>query len=123
MPCVLIVEDDEDVREMLRTILETEGYDAVVAGNGAEALQLMQQRRPCVVLLDLMMPVMDGWEFRERQLATTAFADVPVVCLTAVYDTVSASEILRAPCLHKPVDMDALLDRLDGLCMHGGGDQ
>lgn len=116
MPCVLVVEDDMDVREMLRTILETEGYETVVAANGAEALEAMQQRTPCVVLLDLMMPVMDGWTFRQRQLATPEFADVPVICLTAVYDPQAASHALRAPCLHKPVEMDALLDRVEQAC-------
>jgi CheY-like chemotaxis protein len=116
MPCVLVVEDDADVREMLRTILETEGYDTLVAANGAEALEAMQQRRPCVVLLDLMMPVMDGWTFRERQLGMPAFAEVPVICLTAVYDPQAASQALHAPCLHKPVEMDALLDRVEQAC-------
>ena len=116
MPCVLVVEDDADVRDMLRTILETEGYETIVAANGAEALEAMQERKPCVVLLDLMMPVMDGWTFRERQLDIPQFADVPVICLTAVYDPQAASQALQAPCLHKPVEMDALLDRVEQAC-------
>ena len=120
MPCVLVVEDDADVRDMLRTILETEGYDTVVAANGLEALDAMQERTPCVVLLDLMMPVMDGWTFRERQLGIPEFAGVPVICLTAVYDPAAASQALQAPCLHKPIEMDALLDRVEQACWSNG---
>ena len=120
MPCVLVVEDDADVRDMLRTILETEGYETVVAANGAEALEAMHSHTPCVVLLDLMMPVMDGWTFRQRQLGIPEFAEVPVICLTAVYDPEAASQALRAPCLHKPVEMDALLDRVEQACWRSG---
>ena len=61
MPCVLIVEDEPDVREFMEVLLQTSGYETMSAPNGLEALQRMRARRPCVVLLDLMMPVMNGW--------------------------------------------------------------
>ena len=119
MPCVLVVEDEPDVRELLEVMLQAEGYDTLAAPNGAAALDAMQRRKPCVVLLDMMMPVMDGWTFRERQLANPPLADVPVICVTAMYDPARVSETLHVPCLEKPVDMDALLDRVRRACSRG----
>ena len=69
MPCVLIVEDDADIREFMQFLLSASGYETMTAANGEEALHRMRERRPCMVLLDLMMPVMDGFDFRARQLA------------------------------------------------------
>ena len=67
MPHVLIVEDDPDVREMLELVLQTSGYTTDTAANGQQALERVHERRPCLIVLDLMMPVMSGWEFRERR--------------------------------------------------------
>src|SRR3982750_3855302 len=83
-PCVLIVEDDTDVREMMDLLLTSMGYRTVTAANGAVALERLRQDRPCMVLLDLMMPVMTGWEFRERQLNDPLLASIPVLCMSAV---------------------------------------
>jgi len=115
---VLVVEDDADFREALVTALEHEGYEVIAAVNGAAALQLLQWRIvPSVVLLDLMMPVMDGRTFRERQLADPALASIPVIVLSA---DAQAAELAATPGVHavlsKPVDFDALLRALDGLC-------
>ena len=78
MACVLIVEDDEDVREFMDILLSSSGYQTATARNGAEALEAVRQTHPCLVLLDLMMPVMDGWTFRDRQLADPEFRrDLP----------------------------------------------
>ena len=60
---ILVVDDDEDIRETLRVILELEDYQVLVASNGREALEVMRTNRPQLILLDLMMPVLDGWEF------------------------------------------------------------
>src|SRR5687768_603573 len=82
---ILIVEDDRATREGLVQLLELEGYDAVAVRDGAEALRLLEDEGliPCIILLDLMMPVVDGWEFRKRQLRNEAIASIPVVVLTA----------------------------------------
>ena len=64
----LIVEDDPDIRDFMQLLLSTSGYETMTAANGEQALDLMRQRKPCIVLLDLMMPVMDGFGFRARQL-------------------------------------------------------
>ena len=70
-PCggILVVDDDPDIRDSLREVLEDEGYDVSCVGNGREALDHLKAAspRPCVILLDLMMPVMDGWQFRKEQ--------------------------------------------------------
>src|SRR6476646_6367807 len=77
---ILIVDDDKDVRSALAELLEGEGYAVAGAHNGHEALQLMRAGlHPAVILLDLMMPVMDGWDFRSEQQRDPAFAGVPVV--------------------------------------------
>jgi CheY-like chemotaxis protein len=116
MACVLIVEDDPDVREFMELLLQSSGYETMSAPNGLEALAQMRQRRPCVVLLDLMMPVMNGWEFRERQLAETAIRDVPVVCVSAVFDPHQVVQRLRVPCVRKPVEFPELLQKVEHAC-------
>ncbi len=119
MSHVLIVEDDPDVRDMLQTLLRTHGYSTEVAVNGRDALIRAEQELPCLILLDLMMPVMTGWEFRERQLADSTIADVPVVCLSAVYDHTMVTERLKVPCLSKPLDFDELLACVAAHCDPG----
>jgi CheY-like chemotaxis protein len=116
MPCVLIVEDDTDVREFMDVLLTTHGFETMTAANGREALERMRARRPCLVLLDLMMPVMDGWQFRAEQLSEPALADVPVICVTAVAEHSERLERLQAPCLQKPVEFQTLLDVVEGAC-------
>ena len=81
---VLIIDDDLPVRTALKELFETEGYAVALAANGHAALNhLRKGLRPCAILLDLMMPVMDGWDFRNEQLADPALKDLPVVILTA----------------------------------------
>jgi CheY-like chemotaxis protein len=120
MACVLVVEDDKDVREMLDLLLTTSGYETMTAENGAIALQKMRERRPCVVLLDLMMPVMNGWRFREQQLADPTLAPVPVVCVSAVHQPREVEKQLQIPCLGKPVDFGELLDEVRAACAPTG---
>jgi CheY-like chemotaxis protein len=117
VPCVLIVEDDADVREFMNVLLSHSGFETVTATNGAEALQVVRERRPCLVLLDLMMPVMDGWTFRAKQLEDPAIADVPVVCLTALSEGQQLTERLHARCLKKPVEFGDLLDEVRRACI------
>jgi CheY-like chemotaxis protein len=116
MPCVLIVEDDDEVREMLALLLRGESYEVMTATNGAEALNIMRQRRPCLVLLDLMMPVMNGWDFRRSQLSDPDLADVPVICLTAVFDPARVGEELSVRCYSKPVALDDVLMEVAAVC-------
>jgi CheY-like chemotaxis protein len=113
---VLIVEDDADLREMMAQLLSLEGFQTAAVGNGREALEYLQRREsPDVILLDLMMPVMDGWEFRRRQQADPALARVPVIVLSALDQSrtrgVSASAFLK-----KPLDFDRLLQLVRSYC-------
>jgi CheY-like chemotaxis protein len=116
MPTVLVVDDDTDVREMLELFLTHSGFEIRSAANGAQALERMREKRPCVVLLDLMMPVMTGWQFRERQLEDPALASVPVVVITAAYDHKSVGRQLGLQCLSKPVDLEELVTIVHQAC-------
>jgi CheY-like chemotaxis protein len=110
VPNVLVVEDHADLREMLAVLLEAEGYVVRTARNGAEALTSLEEARPAVILLDLMMPVMTGDEFRQRQLADPRYRDVPVICMTAAHDGRERAESIHADqYFQKPVDFDRLL--------------
>jgi len=117
---VLIVEDDADLREMMAQLLSLEGYRAETAPNGRDALRYLERGdRPDVILLDLMMPVMDGWEFRRRQVADPTIATVPVVVLSAV-DPARARDLEGAAFLKKPLDFDHLLALVRRFCVPTG---
>jgi CheY-like chemotaxis protein len=110
LPPVLIVEDDPDSRNMLAALLGLHGYRTVTAANGLEALELARRERPVVILLDLMMPVMDGQTFRREQLSDATLAAIPVVVLSAHAQTAELSrELGVATHLLKPFDLDQLL--------------
>src|SRR5262252_8539464 len=106
---VLIVEDDEDLREMMAQLLTLEGFQTATVANGREALDYLHHTsKPDVILLDLMMPVMDGWEFRRQQQADPALAGVPVIVLSAL-DPKRTADVSAAAFLKKPLDFDRLL--------------
>jgi CheY-like chemotaxis protein len=120
MPLVLIVDDDFRIRALMARLLETSGFTAVEAANGREALDIMRQRRPCVILLDLQMPIMDGWEFRRQQLADPELADVPVICVTGYYDSSDLFRREGVKCFTKPVQLSALLNAIREVCRSEG---
>jgi len=110
---VLVVEDDFDVLLAIGTILEEAGYEVLRAANGVEALgQLGDRKGRCdLILLDLMMPVMNGWDFRHKQKDTPAFAGIPVLLMSAGAHMATVSGDLDAVgYLTKPVEMSDLLD-------------
>lgn len=108
MTAVLLVEDDPDSREALAALLEMSGRVVRSAGNGREAIeQLEKGLRPSVILLDLMMPVMNGWEFLEARARGPAWAAIPVIVLSAAAIDGKISS-LGVPYLRKPIDPDAL---------------
>ena len=113
---VLIVEDDSDLREMMAQLLALEGYRAETVANGRDALDYLQKGDvPRLILLDLMMPVMDGWEFRRRQKQNPELKDVPVVVLSAL-DQSRAADLTDASFLKKPLDFDRLLELVRRYC-------
>jgi CheY-like chemotaxis protein len=115
---VLLVDDDPDVRETVAALLELEGYRVTVAVNGQEALCLLQiGPPPSLILLDLLMPVMDGFEFRRHQRAHPAWASLPTVVMTAVDDPVIETSMVGAvECLTKPFDVAHLLALVARFC-------
>ncbi|HWN70917.1 MAG TPA: response regulator [Haliangium sp.] len=116
---VLVVEDDRDVREAILEVLEDNAYRAVAASNGQEGLETLRAAagKPCLILLDLMMPVMDGWGFRAAQKGDTELGSIPVVVLTAHASAPqTAQDMEAAGFLKKPVRLDALLDTVQRYC-------
>ena len=119
MPQVLIVDDDEAVRRLLELLLKTAGYDTVTATNGVEGLEQMRRQLPCLVLLDIKMPEMDGFEFRRQQLADPHLAHVPVVCLTGHYEPEQVALQLGGACLKKPLHFPDVKDAVEAKCGPG----
>jgi CheY-like chemotaxis protein len=114
---ILIVEDEKDIRETLQEVLRLEGYKTFTASNGREALDMLPTiPRPCLILLDLMMPVMNGWEFlqEQRMNGDMTIATIPVVVVSAAGD--KAKNTQTAGFIKKPVELDALLDTVKKYC-------
>jgi two-component system chemotaxis response regulator CheY len=108
-PCILVVEDDDSIRDLVDLVLSGAGYEVLTATDGAAALQVVRTARPDLVLLDMRMPIMDGWEFARRYRARPE-PHAPIVVLTAARDAaVRAAEIHANGYLGKPFDVDELL--------------
>ena len=115
---ILVVEDDDDIRDSLKELLEEEGYQVDTAANGEQALNRLRGEAPQLILLDLMMPVMDGWEFRRHQKADPEMSQVPVIVLSAL-DQGRAAGLDPAAFLKKPLDFDRLLQLVRHYCSDG----
>jgi CheY-like chemotaxis protein len=115
---VLVVDDDRDIRDSLVEVLEDQGYLALGAANGVEALEVMRTsaKLPCLILLDLMMPMMDGWEFRAAQLANPAWTQIPVIVISAYADVDAQARALAAEHLRKPLAARLLLEAVRRHC-------
>ncbi len=120
---VLIVEDDRDTREMLAALLGLEGFCAISAEDGLEALHLLRTVRhrapntPCLVLLDLTMPRLSGKEFRRAQLGDPTVAGVPVAVMSGAVNLEERARALGAVAtVPKPIDVDALLTVVKRYC-------
>ena len=104
---ILVIEDDPDLLLMLATALELEGQPVVTAANGMDAFRLAQLHQPSLIILDLMLPVMSGEDFRKAQLATPSIRHIPVLVVSARHDAAAvAARIDAVGCLTKPVDLE-----------------
>ncbi len=114
---VLVVEDDADTAEALSELLGLRGYHPVVSRNGQEALdRLRGGDRPCLILLDIMMPVKNGWDVRDEMLADRELASIPVVVVTADMGAMARATSLRLPLLPKPIDPAKLFAAVEHYC-------
>jgi two-component system, chemotaxis family, chemotaxis protein CheY len=108
---ILVVDDDPDILEALSEILEAEGFEIRRARNGKEALERLEPDPPQLILLDLMMPVMDGWEFAQRMRQRPSVASIPLIVLSADRNVGSkALDIGAVGHLAKPFELNDLLD-------------
>jgi DNA-binding response OmpR family regulator len=117
---VLVVDDDPDILQTLALCLSTEGYGVLMASNGQEALDLLRREKPAVILLDLMMPVMDGWQF-VNEMDQRGWRKAPILILSADRAVQGHANRLHADAfLAKPFDLDELLGKVSQLT--GGPD-
>ncbi len=109
---ILVVDDDPDILEALSEILEAEGFEIRRARNGKEALERLEPDPPQLILLDLMMPVMDGWEFAQRmKQKPTAISSIPLIVLSADRNVGNkATDIGAVGYLAKPFELNDLLE-------------
>jgi CheY-like chemotaxis protein len=110
---VLIADDHQDSREALRALLEACGYRVVVASNGAEAVDLARDARPQLILMDVMMPDVDGLDATRQIRADPALPRIPIVAVTALDE--AAERMMQAGCddfLVKPIDIRSFMVRV-----------
>lgn len=112
---VLLVEDDVDISEAVESILKEEGFNIKCVFNGKEALEFLAaaEKNPALILLDVIMPYMNGYEFREAQLKDSRISQIPTIILSATGPQETPENIERLNfhgTLKKPLDLDTLLD-------------
>jgi two-component system, cell cycle response regulator DivK len=118
MPKILIVEDNELNRDMLTRRLERRGYEILAAADGEQGLDMARQTMPNLILMDMSLPVMDGWEATRRLKSAPATSAIPVVALTAHAMSGDRERALEAGCDDydtKPVEFSGLVLKIEAL--------
>jgi CheY-like chemotaxis protein len=118
---IMIIEDDADLRDGIAYLLEASGYQVAAASDGEDALeQLGRGVRPCLILLDLLMPRKDGFQFRSEQMQSPSYAGIPTIAYSGIYTgsglREKALDLGITTVLEKPVDYDTLLDLVEQYC-------
>jgi len=118
---ILVIEDNNDIRDTVEDVLRTEGYNVYSVCNGREALLALKKiQGPTLILLDMMMPLMNGWEFLEAQKADAKFANLPVVVVSALGPEaalIKDSEVVNARAyIRKPIDLNTLMNVVQAYC-------
>jgi CheY-like chemotaxis protein len=125
MPKILIVEDNEENRDALSRRLERRGYAIVTAPDGNAGIAMAISERPDLILMDMNMPELDGWEATRQIKADEELRDVPVLALTAYALAGDKERAVAAGCVDyhtKPIDFPKLLGQIEGLLQnHGAG--
>ncbi len=121
MTKILLVEDNEDNRVMLARRLERRGYEIVLAVDGVQAVALATAEAPALILMDMSLPLMDGWEATRQIKADPDTQQIPVIALTAHALAEDRSKALEAGCDDydtKPIEMPRLLEKIEALLAH-----
>jgi two-component system cell cycle response regulator DivK len=123
MPKVLLVEDNEMNRDMLSRRLTRNGYDVVIAVNGQEGIEMAASEKPDLILMDMSLPVLDGWEATRKLKANPATASIPVIALTAHAMESDREKALAAGCDDfdtKPIELPRLLEKMKAFVADAG---
>jgi CheY-like chemotaxis protein len=114
---LLVVDDDQDLLDIVQNVVEDEGFRVLTAADGEAAFRLLEAENPCLILLDLKMPGMDGQEFRRRQLTHPRLAAIPVVGFSGVSNgEIEAQRLALSSYLNKPVNLHHLLETVAHYC-------
>ncbi len=125
MSKILLVEDNEDNRDMLSRRLQRKGYEVVIAVDGAQGVAAAQTELPALILMDMSLPVLDGWEATRQLKAAEATRAIPVLALTAHAMSDDRQRAVDAGCDDydtKPVDLTRLLSKMEALLGRGSQD-
>ena len=118
MARILLVEDNEMNRDMLSRRLARQGHEVLIAVDGAQGVTMATQEQPQIVLMDMSLPVLDGWEATRRLKADPTTAEIPVIALTAHAKESDREQALAAGCDDydtKPIELQRLLDKISQL--------
>jgi two-component system, cell cycle response regulator DivK len=121
---ILLVEDNEMNRDMLSRRLLRKGFEVVMAVDGGQAVAMAESEHPDLILMDMSLPVIDGWEATRRVKAADATAHIPVIALTAHAMSGDREKALDAGCDDydtKPIEMARLLEKIDALLVRARG--
>ncbi len=118
MDTILIVEDDDDLRDSILELLQLRGFNVVAAADGQQALdELRAGLTPCLIILDLMLPVVSGWEFRNQQLSDPRLSEIPTVIVSGINNLEIESRRLQATAfVSKPINFDLLFKTVEQNC-------
>ncbi len=109
MSTILVVDDETSIIEVLQDVLADEGYDVMTANNGQEGWASIEEKRPDLVLCDVMMPILDGRELCRRMTADPRYRSIPLIFMTAVHKSFNQSECRHVATISKPFDIDEML--------------
>jgi CheY-like chemotaxis protein len=118
LPRILVVEDDEMNRDSLTRLLRRRGYELLIARDGAEGMMVGQSEMPDLILMDMSLPVLDGWEATRRLKAAPETQAIPIIALTAHAMAADRDKALAAGCDDydsKPIELARLLPKIEAL--------